>query len=465
MKRTWLGLLLLSAATFSVMMACTGDDPVPFNAVVPMEGGPAVTSDEGGTVDGAAASDVGVDAPSMRISIAGRLITNRTTSEEEGLFVPLTGPAVSVYIGGKKVPAVAADGTFTLADVVTPYDAFVVERNASRGTHVTGYLGLTRVDPVLFGGAGGTPEFEAIVTGTLAPAPTGGAYALIAVGEPGGGQHTTGFADETLNGMYSMGDVHWASDPAPQVTAAAYTANFDSTTFLPTSFLSYGVTAPFVPVTGGASAVKDILLSQVTNLPAHVAINLPAGFVIGKRILSYQPAAGPTFLYDTTDPSPTTLDLAVPSNATGQIYFRAAPSNVGGLTDAVEQILRPIVTGSQTLTVPAITSRVTGPADGAIGTGTPIGWSTTSNAAYRLFIYPSAGITGGSVVLALNTTSAGALMPDLSKLGVTLTAGATYDTQLYALSPFGSIDDICGPNVALGFQTNTLAVGTRFTAK
>jgi hypothetical protein len=465
MKRVWFGLLLLSAAAFSAIVACTGADPVLGDVVAPVEAGPPMVGDEGGSAEAAAATpEAGVDAQAAHISIAGKLITNNRAIPEYGLFVPLAGPGVSVYIGGKKVPAVGADGTFTLADVVTPYDAFVIERNASLGTYVTAYLGLTRMDPVLFGGVGQTPEFSATVTGTLTPAPAGGTFALVAVGAAGGGQATDGLSDETSTATYSMGNVRWASEVAPQVKAAAYTAIINGTTFLPTGFLNYGVTAPFVPVAGGANAIENITLNQVFTTSTHVVITPPPGFAITERVIAYQPAQGPTFRVSTTDPSATTLDFAFPSNASGEIDIRTAPANVGGFTDSVEQILRPLVMGSQTLTVPAITSRITAPADGAITAGTPIAWSTTPNAAYRLVVYPSTGVTGGSVVLTVNTTSSGAKMPDLSKLNVVLSAG-TYEAHLSALSPFGSLDDVCGPTETLGFQTNTFAVGTKFTTK
>lgn len=466
MIRAGLGLSVFLATGIAIAAGCTGEDPV-LTGAAPEAGAP-VPSDDGGGADGAVVpvsdAGAGADAQPMRISIAGKIITNYSTIAEDGLFVPLSGPAVSVYIAGKKVASIATGGTFAMNDVAIPYDAFVIETNASFGTRVWGYLGLTRPDPVLFGGVGGTSTSEAYATGTLNPAPTSGQLALIAIG----GEGTDGLVGQTNTATYSQGHVRWASNPAPQVQAAAYVASFDATGQFPTSFSAYGVTAPYVPVAGGATAVKDILLNQVFNSQVHVAINLPPTFTISNRIIAYQPAGGPTFRVDTIDPTPTTLDFAVPSNASGEVRITALPPGSGAATsDFVQHVVRPLAMGSQTVTVPSITSRITAPTLGTIAAGTPIAWSTTPNAVYRFLMFPSSatssGFTTDSLVVYLNTSSSGAPMPDLTKLGVTLPPGK-YTATISALAPFGSLDAVCGPDVNTAFQTRTNAAGITLTA-
>ena len=456
MRPTSLALVVIAASTLFAAAACTGDDPE-LGVNLAVDGGADASSEEGRD---ALSPDAPLDTSPTRISVAGRVISNQYGNPEDGLFYPLTGGAVAVYIGGKKVPPVGADGTFAVADVAIPYDAFVIEASASRGTHVRGYLGLTRPDPVLFGGVGGVAPSEAYTNGTLSPGPLVNDVALVAVGAEG----TDGAHAGTSTSTYAQSFVRWASEVAPQVRAAAYTLS--SALDLPTEFHTFGISAPFTPVAGGAAAVKDIALNQIFSGSAQVTITLPPAYKLVKRELVYRVTQGPTFRLDSLDPTVTTLSFAVPSNAAAELHVTSVPeSATGNRVDTVDQILRPVALNPQTLKVPSVLSRITAPpANATIASGTPLTWTATSNGIYRFLMRSSAVSSADDVVVVLTTASTSVQMPDLSALGVKLTAG-DYATSLTTLSPFTSVDAICGSKATMEFQTRTFAPGTTITAK
>jgi hypothetical protein len=465
MIREGLALSVFLTAGIALAAGCTGEDPVLTeardDAALPDASGGGPLAD--GAADAAASSETGADAQPTVISIAGKLLTSPSGVPQAGLFVPLTGAGASVYIAGKKVPSIGAGGTFSMNDVPVPYDAFVVETNASLGTRVWGYLGLTRPDPMLFGGIGGTALYEGYAAGTLSPAPPGGQFGLIAVG----GDGTDGNIDITNTATYAQGHARWASTPPPQVQAAAYTAVFDTVNQLPTFFTSYGVTPPYTPVASATPAMKDILMNMVSSNGVHVTIDLPPTFGIRTRVVSYHPVGGPTFRIPAGDATPTSLELSLPNNASGEMMVQAQPMSMSGADDLVQSVLRPMKMGSQTLTVPAITTRITAPTLGTISAGTPLAWSATPSAAYRFLMFSlsitSAGYSGSSLVVYLNTSSTGAVMPDLTKLGLTLPSGK-YTTEIAALGPFSSLDAICGPESGTDLQSYTNAAAITLTA-
>ncbi len=166
------------------------------------------------------------------------------------------------------------------------------------------------------------------------------------------------------------------------------------------------------------------------------------------------------------DVSSTLSIFAVPTNATAELAVTSAPESAGGgLIDTVQQILRPVAPNPQTLKVPSISSRITTPpANATIGSGISLTWTATTNGIYRFLMYSSAVSSADDVVVILNTSSTSVQMPDLAALGVKLTAG-DYTTLLTTVSPFTSIDGICGPKATREFQTLTMAPGTKLTAK
>jgi hypothetical protein len=457
MKRAGACLFALVASCFALVAACTGDDAVLGSDVVGH--GVEAGSDDASAVDGGA-QDAAVDAAAKRISVAGKVITNAYGVAEDGVFAPLTGAAVAVYVGGKRVTALTAGGTFAMDDVAVPYDAFVIETSTSVGTRVQAYLGLTRPDPVLFGGLGGGVPSRAYTQGTLTPGPQANEVAVVAVA----GEGTRDFPAGTSTSSYAQAQVSWGGEIAPQVKAAAYTLTYSGD--LPTTFPTYGITAPFIPVAGGAPAVKDITMNPIVTGAAHVAVTVPATLKLVKRILSYRVLQGPTFRFDALDPTVTTLDFGVPTNATAEIELTAVPQAVagGGNIDTVQQVLRPVSQFPQTLNIPTISSRLDAPSDGTIASGKSLTWSATPKAAYRMMLSPSGGTSAETVVLVLNTASTSLTFPDLTKVGVALTPGV-YTASLTALSPFNSLDDICGPNATLEYQTKTYAPAAPLTAK
>src|SRR5690349_9701535 len=114
----------VAVVSLGLLMACAGDGPTP---------------------------------PPQGVTVSG--------SVRDRLGEPISG--AMVFVAGKNVVTSGSDGSFTIADVVTPYDLTAVLH--AQNTAVI-YKGLTRSDPAVFYPDATGPEHTATISGTAPPA-------------------------------------------------------------------------------------------------------------------------------------------------------------------------------------------------------------------------------------------------------------------------------------------------------
>jgi len=357
------------------------------------------------------------------VSVNGRVIT---------LGAPVAN--ASVLVDGK-VTTTAADGTFTVNAVTTPYDVTVSFQSS---TDVWIFQGLTRPDPTIqllsF-----TPGFQASVSGTIGTAP----YQTTEVGAvfPAGTSVAFGGAVvQSGTTTFGPGTIKWGPDDPLQTTLYALRVVLDSSG-QPASFTGFGSLA--VTLHNGDTLTGLAVPTQpVTTAALSGSISAPPGFNFNASgvVLRIGPAAGGTVVgLPITLVPPGTFSNAMVPVASGISYGLIASANdgsAGDFTTAWGTVTAPNASATFTLPTP---SQAIAPAPNAVGVGPGTTLSATALAgSIYLFRLAPSGSTGPTVTIV--TINASTTLPDLSAINRALPAGASYTLQVTTVGSFTSMN-------------------------
>jgi Carboxypeptidase regulatory-like domain len=372
-------------------------------------------------------------------------------------------PAVAVLISSgsfKQSVLTDAKGSFSVANVPTPYDATVLDTGSQLAIE---FQGLTRADPTLFASTGLAFSRNATLDGQL----SGGNYP-----EPPG--YSTAFlfsSPETqqafnfqTSASYSL-SIGWSG--APSTTGSLYVLQIHSgagPSMLPVDYPGYGTLSDVALHDQGTLGEQNIALAPVTQATLSGAANFPAGYSVDTKSFSlllapgvsiplgYDFSAGADFTYTTPSIPGTSVAIAATANSAAGEYIGVQKT---GLANASGVVLSGPV-------APSLSS----PMDAATGVGvtTPFSWTAYAGGVHVLFFYLDAPSGLSFIVFTAATT---ATLPDLASLGFSLPASARYGWHLSALAPVTSVDAVAAPRFTqtlfAGDYTEGVSVSRSFT--
>jgi len=385
---------------------------------------------------------------------------------------PISG--ATVLVTGKNAVTSGSDGTFSIADVMIPYDLTAI-LNAQHAA-VT-YKGLTRSDPAVLDPYVTGPEHTATISGTAPPA--SGKVTVVHFASSVRYALGLGRADGTT-GQYGF-TVRWHGSydtDAGRLELLRWTT--DATGLLPVSYDGYASRSLTISaganLSGNDFAAVDLTdppeqsISGAIAIPATYTLNLRQLFIIFGHVGAYWEEKNPVsnaFTYTVPDLSGVAFDVAataVDGASRSSSFFRRISgnaSNVGILLPAASQLALPANGAS------------------AVDATTPFSWTQGEGAGVNLFkVWPDDAANPTYFVF---TTGADAKIPDLAGEAMGLPAGASYHWHIDRLFPVASIDsaasegfrrliaDLDGGDVGetlserFGFTTKT-AAGAAFAA-
>ena len=345
---------------------------------------------------------------------------------------PISG--ASVLIKGKSAVTSGSDGTFSIADVVTPYDLTVILR--AQNTALV-YKGLTRSDPAALSPYVTSPEHTATISGTAPPA--SGKLTVVHFASSARYALGLGRADGTT-GQYGF-TVRWHGSydtDAGRLFLLRWST--DATGLLPASYDGYASRSLTIS-TGGYFSSNDFAAVELTDPPEQSisgAIAIPATYTLNVRQLFisfghvgfYWEEKNPlsnAFTYTVPDLSGVAFDVAATAVDGSSRWSFFLASGIRGNTNDVSIQL-------------AAAAQLALPASGASGVDatTPFSWTQGEGAGVNLFkVWPADATNPTYFVF---TTAADAKIPDLAGEGMGLPAGASYNWRIERLFPVASID-------------------------
>jgi len=379
----------------------------------------------------------------------------------------------TVLVTGKNAVTNSSDGTFSIADVVTPYDltAILYAQHAA----VT-YKGLTRSDPAVLYPYVTGPEHTATISG-IAPLASGKVTA-VHFASSARYAHGLGQADGTT-GQYAF-TVSWHGSYGTDAGRLELLRWTTDATGLPASYDGYASRSLTIS-TGADFSNNDFAAVELTDPPEQSisgAIAIPATYTLNVRQLliifghvgAYWEEKNPlsnAFTYTVPDLSGVAFDVAataVDGASRSSSFFRGISGNASNVGILL-----------------AVASQLALPANGAsaVDATTPFSWTQGEGAGVNLFkVWPDDAANPTYFVF---TTGADAKIPDLAGEAMGLPAGASYHWHIDRLFPVASIDsaasegfrrliaDLDGGDVGetlserFGFTTKT-AAGAAFAA-
>jgi len=330
------------------------------------------------------------------------------------------------------------DGSFSIENVSSPYDAVVAD---PEGANVSVYYGLARRDPILWYSPGNTlkgqPLPKAHISGVIS-----GAFAS----PLGSGQLIRIYfvSSKTVQSSWELGEnvlrygpnygpipIAWSgADPVDGRVIGLGRVYSQGGLYLSGALASQPVT-----VSANSTVEADLVLSSVPN--GHLAGSIQTIKSLAQTVsITYRL---PTML----DPlivgsflASAVFDYEVPDlSALGGTYCLNAATSDGGARSrqcGIEIGARDI-----SLTLPAPPEIVTPKTGSPVTKDTRFSWTSIGGAVYVLELSATASVPHISVY----TTATEVNWPDLSAMGIAFPAGVEYRCQVTALLPHRTIDE------------------------
>ncbi len=399
---------------------------------------------------GSTSADAGV------VVLAAQPMVNVTGTVVDNNGQPIAGETVliSTSDGGFSQTAVsAADGTFNVPNVPTPYDATVIQT-----TQAIEYQGLTRADPFLSAFVYLTNNRGASISGQF----IGGLYPETAAYDTvflfSSPQATVNLKDQT-SGSYTSLPVKW---PGPvSTTGTLYALQIHNSANLPADYPGYGTLGGVTLADTGTVSGLDVNLGSAP-LPTGMltgTVSAPVGYTVAGKTMSLlaDADAGLTLslLYD---PSPgATFSYVAPVISNTDLIVSASATSAAGEYSAVQAADLSATSQNVALIIPAAPTLIT-PSDLATGVdaGTPFSWSIYPQGVYELEVYSTSGPTFYVITAATSVT-----IPDLAGLPLPATTG--YSWFILGLAPVSTVDVLANPGGInkLSFDLNASFSATR----
>ncbi|RIH90939.1 hypothetical protein Mterra_00017 [Calidithermus terrae] len=382
---------------------------------------------------------------------SGSLSDNATITINPPASITVSGKVIDFFgqgVGGLAVrignttTTTASDGTFSIPNVSTPYDAVVF----NSGTKIVNYYkGLTRSDPSLtaINLASFTPPKSASFSGNL----SGGA------GFPNPANHTTRVffgSPETLQSgssvagpAYGPVSAAWFGPDSTSGNVYALQWQFDPGTGFPIDYKGFGSKALTLS-NGGTFNNQDVTLGSLAEDTFSGSVSVPAGYTLNQRrvnlrvapgsgtVLLTDASAAAGFSYVTPRITGATISLlaTASSGVKSSLAWKAgAATNASGVSVSL--------TAAPGLTVPV---------NNATGVTINTDFQTTGfSGGVNVFYFKH--LAGSNPDIYVITTANTTKIPDLSAIGLGLpTSGAvSYSWQVIGVAPFTSTDLAAGP--------------------
>jgi len=345
---------------------------------------------------------------------------------------------VSVAIPGQGAALTDAVGNFTIPNVTTPYD-IVVALHQSDKTSAIVYRGLTRPDPRLIGfpASGFTAELSGTVSG-------GAGFPLPADQETRLGIFTdlTDFGSaptvDPTTGAYSQ-TVGWGYRPTTSAHFIAFQFRLNGSGQV-TSFT--GAAKGAFTLTDGGAVVLPITLSPVTTTTISGTYSLPDDYTFIAKAYATESGSFDALGTVTDSVDTATFSFAAPVIAGQSNLVLIAGSSPTGST--VQMMRRNVPAGATgiAIDVPRAADMVF-PFDGATGVDHDTTFLTT-DFPEGIFLFQWFG-RDGVPSFTLVSAEPVAQIPDLSSLGISLPASASYSFSPVELGRFTGMDDFTAP--------------------
>ncbi len=382
-----------------------------------------------------ASNSVGDVTATTQVNAASSMTVNGYVKDIDG--EPISG--ITVQIKGKTPTTTAADGSFTIPDVVPPYEIRII---LSTQQAAVVYQGLTRPDPSLLYIISTTTGKSASISGFVPPAP--GKTTMVYFVS---GTRSWRTIADPATGFYNFG-AYWVG------SATSYTGNLSvlrwtqNTSGLPSQYDGYG--SRNLTISDGGSFDNNNFLETDLSDPAELNINgsivvPPGGYIITYKQLFINfgnayvfiggeySGTGLTDNFSYTVPSITGATFEVDAIAT----VPASPNSRGSVYQK-----KGITGGSSgvTLTLSAA-PQLSLPVHNGIGidTTTQFLWTQGGGTGINLArISPDMGNPGP--VYYIFTSANSTTIPNLSPQGMGLPASTNYTWYVLRYYPMTSID-------------------------
>src|SRR5471032_1945054 len=366
---------------------------------------------------------------------------------------PLAGALVS--IAGQPAVTAAADGSFSFAKVLPPYDVLV---GFSQGAHSfgTAWIGLRGASPVL---TVAVPQgtFEGIACGTVSGAQSGvetlnhASHILL---QAPGLLPRVNFVEPPTN-QYCA-EAEWIGDPPAQVVANVLEIDYavsDQSVQLATGFGNYGKSAPFALADAQVVQGVSVALSPITAGKLHVDTATPPDAT------AFQLSAGVFFGTGTPNlaiplaqlsSGIKSADIAVPLLPDATVFAQLFAITPAGIALTMKTFQG---SGSWSASVP-VNASITSPlANATVVAGTKFSWTAAGTGGVNQLALTN---TTSNQLVSLRVVTADALatLPDFTIVGVQLPASQPGTWQVSGLGPVSSIDDFTS-EAQLGLANQT----------
>jgi hypothetical protein len=371
-------------------------------------------------------------ASSCSSSPSGPTTVTLTGTVIDSNSVPLSGQTVIITSGTFTKNAVSdSTGSFSVANVPTPYDATVIDTG---GESVVAYVGLTRADPTLTDLANTTTSQMATLSGVF----TGGTFPEIA----GIATQLVFVSPQVTYSFSDLGDGTFSSTSNPiqwlgpsTTTGSLYALQVHAVADLPADFPGYGSLGPISLQNGESLTGQTMALAPVTAGNISGTISAPTGYPVTQKIAGLMPAPGVLLGFLSDSSASASFTYTTPSVPDTSIFFEVAAQGVAEDGTVLKKSLSANASGL-TLTIPPPPMQSL-PVSGASTVTAATSFSWTSYPGYFIFLVSPVGTGPTFAVITAATT---ATIPDTSAAGIPLPASTAYTWQTYALGPSTSVD-------------------------
>jgi hypothetical protein len=397
-------------------------------------GGHGGSGGAGGAYHGGAAGDGHMDAGDGAhiepITVSGRVIDGNA---------PIARAAVLI---GAYSAVTATDGTFTIRNVVPPYDAAVVlDKSLAQINEGALFVGLTRADPTLQFYESDVPPDKGTVSGRLSG---GAAFPLAAEATAQivfDGPQSSAMWRMTTGPAYGPVEIDWFGASMVSGTLHALQWLTDGAG-IPVEYQGYGF-VPLEVADNDALMDKDIALGSIGHAELSGSAVVPAGYsLFAKRVFAHVDSMGraastfqvvddesptATFSYHTPVIGAATADavvIAVQGKRSSAAYLAGLAPNATGVTLTAPEAPAP------SLPVDTATN---------VDHATEFAWSPFTGGVHLVRIYAD------GILFNLVTTDNHVHIPDLDRAGLSLPKGTTFTWDIFAWGPYASVDEAAGP--------------------
>jgi hypothetical protein len=342
---------------------------------------------------------------------------------------PVSGASVSI---GTANTLSDANGNFTLANVIPPYQVVAV----SAKTGIV-YEGLSLTNPtIIFPNLSPALPNSGTVSGNVTPATSIGAAGVVT--DVGWGSPETSayeYSDRFTANPFSL-PVNWAgpSSTTGNLHVLQWTTD---TNDAPSAYTGYQAKTGVVIAASGTTTNQNMAMGAVTSSNLSGTTTLPTGYTITLSFLGLGFSDGATLILGSTTAA--SFSWVTPNvGGTMSIGVLAQNTTAKSLSTTLMSGLAPGASAVSVVVPGAATPGL--PADGAAGitTANAFTWTGVPSGVHLLFFGPA---TAGDPTYYVFTTGDTVTIPDLTPQGLGLpSGGASYNWTILAVAPFASMD-------------------------